>query len=119
MADKPLRVIIFSPDEAAADTLRGLVGERGEVLLRETPEMLPADVTLVDLALPKSADLLAGLILARASRRLETTVLAVISANPFAVSSLPTSGVDALIAKPLQPEQVQALLVGVRARHRA
>jgi AmiR/NasT family two-component response regulator len=116
MADTHLRVIIYTPDEAAADVLRGIVGEHGEVVTHTRGDLLPASLVLVDLALPKSADLLSGLILARSHGRLETAALAVVSANPFVIRSLPREGVDALIAKPLQTEQVQALLVGVRAR---
>lgn len=112
-----MKIAIYTRDEATADMLRGIAGQSSEVVTSTKNELLTADLVLVDLALPRSADLLASLIRARQSGRLGGAVLAAMSASPFAIASLRESYVDALIAKPLHVEAVQALLVGVSARH--
>jgi AmiR/NasT family two-component response regulator len=112
-----LKVLVVSDDPIVTDVFRGLVGERGEVSTY-TGTITKSGLVVLDLAMNESSELLALLLKKRRIGSLKKSVLALVSANPFAITQLPRSGVDALIAKPLQMEQVQALLVGVRARLR-
>lgn len=112
-----MTILVISPEQAVDALLRGLVGERGEVV-SYAGTIPKSDLVVLDVSLPGSSDVLAALLKKRRTGLLRHAVIAVLSASPFAVAQLPKNGVDALIAKPVQTEQMQALLAGVRARLR-
>ena|SRR2546430_11643488 len=106
---------IYSQDESLFELLRGLVGIEGDVVLIEEGDLLLGHLgcIIIDLSYPNRS-----LILDSTNDMGEGLVIAIVSANPFAASLLREyNRVEAFLSKPLNPESVQALLVGVRARN--
>ena|SRR2546423_8401267 len=106
-----LSVVVYTHDNSLFDLLRGLVGIQGSVLLAEEGHILIGHLVCIDLSFPHR-----NLVLDNLNDYERDFVLSVISANPFAVSQVRDYNIDAFLAKPLNGESVQALLVGAKAR---
>ena len=106
-----LRVVVFTHDNSVLELLQGLVGIDGEVLLEDEASILNAHLVCIDFSYTHR-----NIVLDSLSDYSRTFVVAVISANPFAISQLEGYNVDAFLGKPLNSESVQAVLVGTKAR---
>lgn len=117
-----MKTVVYSRDQQALHLLRGVLGEHGEVVTGEGRVPDEADLILVDLSFPKGLDLIAALCARRAGHPAHPLVGAM-SSSPFALMALREHGsiletLDALVARPLQAEAAQSLVVGTLARLR-